>query len=148
MREAERALAMAAMVASSIELDTTIPSQFERHRKKAQQLVAEVEEIYGNAARSDYFATSKLRYEQYFSIANEINPAGRVLEIGSAPGHVSIGLSLMGFALTCVNLNELYRSTYPSTEWFARLNVMEHDFESRLCHSQTARLTWFSLPKC
>src|SRR4029434_7982624 len=35
----------------------------------------------------------------------------------------------MGFVMTCVNLNELYRAAYPSAEWFERLNVIEHDFE-------------------
>jgi 2-polyprenyl-3-methyl-5-hydroxy-6-metoxy-1,4-benzoquinol methylase len=88
-----------------------------------------VQRIYGAAAQSDYFNTSKLRYEQYFAIASELQPGARVLEIGSSPGHVSVGLTLMGFKMTCLNRDALYRAGYPSAEWLERLNIVEHDFE-------------------
>lgn len=127
--ETERAVVMAAIAASVIDLDTSIPSRFERHRQEARELVAEVSQIYGPAAESDYFKTSKLRYEHCFAIARDLPRRARVLEIGSAPGHISVGLALMEFVMTCVNLNELYRAAYPSVEWFERLNVIEHDFE-------------------
>ena len=129
LSEVERALVRAALAVSTVELDTTIPEVFNRHCDAARDLVDQVEKIYGEAAQSDYFTSSKLRYAQYFSIARELQPGARLLEIGSAPGHVSVGLALMGFAMTCVNLNAHYRPTYASTEWFDRLNVMEHDFE-------------------
>jgi 2-polyprenyl-3-methyl-5-hydroxy-6-metoxy-1,4-benzoquinol methylase len=125
----ERTLIQAALAAADFELDTAIPEVVERNREAASALVAKVEGIYGRAAGSEYFVTSKLRYEQYFAIALELGHGGKVLEIGSAPGHVSTGLWLMGFDMTCLNLNALYRSMYPSAEWLDRLNVIEHDFE-------------------
>jgi 2-polyprenyl-3-methyl-5-hydroxy-6-metoxy-1,4-benzoquinol methylase len=129
LSETERDVVEAALAASTIELDTVIPARIQSQRDAARELVAQVEKIYGAAAESDYFTTSKLRYEQYFAIALGLPAKARILEIGSAPGHVSVGLSLMGFPITCVNLNELYRSTYPSKEWFERLSVIEHNFE-------------------
>jgi 2-polyprenyl-3-methyl-5-hydroxy-6-metoxy-1,4-benzoquinol methylase len=129
LTDKERALVKAALAASRVELDTSIPDCIDRYRDVARRLLAEVQKIYGPAAGSDYFTTSKLRYEQYFAIACNLPPGARLLEIGSAPGHVSIGLWVMGFAMICVNLNALYRSQYPSMEWLERLNVTEHDFE-------------------
>jgi len=127
--ERERALVRAALAVAEIDLTTTIPAPIERYRMKARELIAEVERIYGTAAESDYFKTSKLRYEQYFAIASDLEPGARVLEIGSSPGHVSVGLMLMGFKMTCLNRDELYRPGYPSPDWLQRLNVVEHDFE-------------------
>jgi 2-polyprenyl-3-methyl-5-hydroxy-6-metoxy-1,4-benzoquinol methylase len=129
LSDKEMALVKAALAPSDVELDTTIPACIDRHREAAREQIAEVEKIYGSAAESEYFTASKLRYEQYFATARDLSPGGRALEIGSAPGHVSIGLWLMGFAMTCVNLNALYRSTYPSMEWRKRLNVIERDFK-------------------
>jgi 2-polyprenyl-3-methyl-5-hydroxy-6-metoxy-1,4-benzoquinol methylase len=127
--ERERALVRAALAAAEIDLSTTVPVRIERHREKARGVIAEVERIYGAAAESDYFKTSKLRYEQYFAIASDLEPGARVLEIGSSPGHVSVGLMLMGFQMTCLNRDALYRGGYPSPDWLQRLNVVEHDFE-------------------
>ena len=120
----------AALEVTEIDLPTTIPARVEQYREQARALIAEVEQIYGSAAQSDYFKTSKLRYEQYFAIAHALEKGARVLEIGSSPGHVSVGLMLMGFKMTCLNRDELYRSAYPSPEWLERLNVVEHNFES------------------
>jgi 2-polyprenyl-3-methyl-5-hydroxy-6-metoxy-1,4-benzoquinol methylase len=126
---AERAVARSALAAANIELPTTVPAGIEHHREKAREILAEVERIYGPSADTDYFKTSKLRYEQYFAIAGALRANARILEIGSSPGHVSVGLMLMGFKMTCLNRNALYRSGYPSAEWLQRLNVLEHDFE-------------------
>jgi 2-polyprenyl-3-methyl-5-hydroxy-6-metoxy-1,4-benzoquinol methylase len=127
--DAERALVRTALEVAEIDLATTIPARVEHFREMAREVIAEVEMIYGPAADSDYFKTSKLRYEQYLAIACDLPPGARILEIGSAPGHVSVGLMLMGFKMTCVNLNALYRAGYPSQDWLQRLNVVEHDFE-------------------
>lgn len=129
LSEQERILVDAALGLATVDLETTIPPIFERHRSEAQDILKKVAEIYGDVSKMPYFETSLLRYEQYFSIARELEHGARVLEIGSAPGHVSIGLSLLGFRLNCLNLNAIYRSQYPSEEWIARLNVVEHDFE-------------------
>ena len=128
-RDAERALVRSALAAADIDLGTTIPARIERHRETARDLITKVERIYGAAAESDYFRSSKLRYEQYFAIACDLQQGARLLEIGSSPGHVSVGLMLMGFKMTCLNRDALYRSGYPSPDWMQRLNVVEHDFE-------------------
>ncbi len=127
--EAEKALLDAALNLATVRLDTTTPPRYAQHMTAARGLIEEVARIYGAAALTDYFATSRLRYEHYFSVAMGLDRSARVLEIGSAPGHVSVGLSLLGFDLTCLNLNALYRAAYPSEEWLARLRVIEHDFE-------------------
>lgn len=128
-RDAERALVRSALAAADIDLETTTPARVEQHRVTARKLIAKVEHLYGAAAESDYFRSSKLRYEQYFAIAYDLPQGARLLEIGSSPGHVSVGLMLMGFKMTCVNRDALYRSLYPSPDWMQRLNVVEHDFE-------------------
>jgi SAM-dependent methyltransferase len=114
---------------AKIGLETKIPPVFEQHRAYARELIKRIAEIYGERSKTPYFETSLDRYEQYLAIAQELDSDARVLEVGSAPGHVSVGLFLLGFQLSCLNLNELYRAYYPSAEWIERLRVVEHDFE-------------------
>lgn len=125
----ERSFFDALLALATVDLELNVPRIFDQHRSEARDLIQRVAEIYGEGAKTPYFETSLLRYEEYFSIAKELRSDAQVLEIGSAPGHVSVGLSLLGFDLTCLNLNELYRPMYPSEVWFERLNVLEHDFE-------------------
>src|SRR5262249_669072 len=55
--------------------------------------------------------------------------SARLLEVGAAPGHVSIAVKLAGYSSIGLNLNELWRQTYPGKEWLERLDVREHDVE-------------------
>ena len=66
----ERAMVDAALGLSTIELQTTFPQVYERHRSEAQNLIEDVAKIYGDAAKTPYFATSLLRYEQYFAVSS------------------------------------------------------------------------------
>jgi glycosyltransferase involved in cell wall biosynthesis/2-polyprenyl-3-methyl-5-hydroxy-6-metoxy-1,4-benzoquinol methylase/GT2 family glycosyltransferase len=114
---------------SQIDLPLRVPPRLTGHLQQARALVAQVAEVFGGAASGDYFSSSRLRYEQYFAVAMTLPDKARVLEVGSAPGHVSVGLFMLGFELTCINLNAEYRKFYPSRDWLDRLNVREHDFE-------------------
>ena len=62
------------------------------------------------------------------SIAKKLPPGTRVLEVGSAPGHISICLHKLNMDLVCINLNAQWRKLYPG-DWGRRLNIMEHDVE-------------------
>jgi 2-polyprenyl-3-methyl-5-hydroxy-6-metoxy-1,4-benzoquinol methylase len=126
----ERALLDALLDGANVDLTTVVPPRIVANLPRAKEIIAAVAAIYGDAATAPYFATSLLRYEHYLAIAQDLVPGARILEIGSAPGHVSVGLSLLGFALDCVNLNSLYRASYPSEEWLEMLHVVEHDFET------------------
>lgn len=114
---------------SNLVLDGAVPFQMAKNFDRAENIVFEVSKIYGEEARNDYFSTSKIRYNHYLAAAFNLSKGAKVLEVGSAPGHVSVGLYLMGLDVTCINLNELYRKYYPSQEWLTSLNVSEHDFE-------------------
>jgi len=114
---------------AAVNLAHEAPAEVAEHLPEANSLVAKVAEVFGDAAGGDYFSSSRLRYEQYFAAAMTLRPKARVLEVGSAPGHVSVGLHMLGLELTCINLNAEYRKFYPSKEWLGKLNVCEHDFE-------------------
>lgn len=115
---------------SQIDLSIDVPAAIGRKHERTREVIAAVAEIYGPAAKTLYCETSLLRNEQSFAIARELKAGARILEIGSAPGPVSGGLSLLGFGLTCLNPNSLYEAYYPSREWMERLNIGVHDFES------------------
>jgi 2-polyprenyl-3-methyl-5-hydroxy-6-metoxy-1,4-benzoquinol methylase len=88
-----------------------------------------IRKIYGQGAETDYFKCSLSRYRLYFALARALPNGARILDIGSAPGHVSIGLHLMGFNVEGINLNEEWNKFYPSPEWIDRLGVKIHDCE-------------------
>ncbi len=88
-----------------------------------------IRKIYGPGAETDYFKCSLSRYRLYFALACALPKGANVLDVGSAPGHVSTGLHLMGFHVEGVNLNEEWNKFYPSPEWVERLGVKTHDFE-------------------
>ncbi|MBL0702129.1 MAG: glycosyltransferase [Desulfosarcina sp.] len=114
---------------SNFYFEGKVPKSISSNFGRAEEIVEEVAKIYGDEARNDYFATSRIRYKHYFSAAFNLSCGSKILEIGSAPGHVTIGLHLMGLDVTGINLNEIYRQFYPSPEWLTTLNISEHDFE-------------------
>jgi 2-polyprenyl-3-methyl-5-hydroxy-6-metoxy-1,4-benzoquinol methylase len=85
--------------------------------------------VHAGRTKVEYFDVSLNRYAHYLAACLSLPKGARILEVGGAPGHVSIGLHLAGFDLVSINLNELWRETYPDPEWPARLGVMEHDVE-------------------
>ena len=85
--------------------------------------------VYQGNTKVEYFDVSVKRYVHYLAACLSLPRGARILEVGGAPGHVSIGLHLAGFDLASINLNELWRETYPDPEWPGRLGVLEHDVE-------------------
>jgi len=113
-------------------LSTECPDHVAAHFPEARRLVRQIEAIvHASSVKVEYFDTSKERYLHYFAAALSLGTSARTLEIGAAPGHVSIGLHLAGFASVGLNLNELWRATYPSPEWLSKLDVREHDVEGQ-----------------
>jgi 2-polyprenyl-3-methyl-5-hydroxy-6-metoxy-1,4-benzoquinol methylase len=97
---------------------------------EAEELVRRVREIVGTRDHSGYFDTSAPRYAHYLAAAMSLRPAALVLDVGNAPGHVGIGLHLLGHEVVGLNLNEQWRSTYPAPEWLEHFHVREHDIEA------------------
>jgi SAM-dependent methyltransferase len=109
-------------------LDTPAPVQ--GRMEEARKVVEAVGRIVRAAGhKTDYFESSMHRYQHYLAAALEAPKGARILEVGAAPGHVSIALTLSGYEPIGLNLNALWRDTYPSKEWLARLDVREHDVE-------------------
>ncbi|MBD2004102.1 MULTISPECIES: class I SAM-dependent methyltransferase [Cyanophyceae] len=105
------------------------PIEILTHLKDAQNLLNKVEKLVASNDHGGYFKASTPRYLHYWAAAMALPTKSKVLDVGSAPGHVGIGLNLLGMEVVGVNLNEEWRSTYPSLEWVQKLGVIEHDFE-------------------
>jgi 2-polyprenyl-3-methyl-5-hydroxy-6-metoxy-1,4-benzoquinol methylase len=122
-----------ALLAALVE-NTNIPLQLNAPEGVGQldgtedRLLADVQAEYPEGEENPYLATSLPRYRHYLSIAKNLPPGTRVLEIGSAPGHISICLHNLKMDLVCVNLNLEWRKLYPG-DWGQRLNIIEHDVE-------------------
>lgn len=127
--EVENRMVDALLAASTISLPSDVPPGMEERFAEADAIIEQVAGIYGEAARGDYFASSTLRYRQYLAWAAGLPKGGSILEVGSAPGHVSIGMHLLGLKVTGINLNANYRSLYPSPDWMETLRVSEHNIE-------------------
>jgi 2-polyprenyl-3-methyl-5-hydroxy-6-metoxy-1,4-benzoquinol methylase len=96
----------------------------------AEDLVRRVREVVGTRDHSGYFDTSAPRYAHYLAAAMSLPPGALILDVGNAPGHVGIGLHLLGYEVMGLNLNREWRSTYPAPEWLEHLHVQEHDIEA------------------
>jgi 2-polyprenyl-3-methyl-5-hydroxy-6-metoxy-1,4-benzoquinol methylase len=55
--------------------------------------------------------------------------AGKILDLGCAPGHMGIILHGLGYELHGVDLNRLWEETYPDKKWLQSLNVQALDVE-------------------
>ncbi|NMG21316.1 class I SAM-dependent methyltransferase [Brasilonema bromeliae] len=110
-------------------LSTDIPPIIRTHLDQAQKLLNEVEKLVASNSHGDYFKSSTPRYLHYLAAAMTLPSQSKILDVGSAPGHVGIGLHLLGMDVVGVNLNEAWRSTYSSPEWLEKLGVIEHDIE-------------------
>jgi GT2 family glycosyltransferase/2-polyprenyl-3-methyl-5-hydroxy-6-metoxy-1,4-benzoquinol methylase len=118
------------MLSARINLSTEIPQEILAKLTSASSITGQVKMIIGDKTHGGYFDSSVERYNQYFSIAAAFLPIGSaILDIGNAPGHVGIGLHLMGMRVQGLNLNDCWHSTYPSLEWLKTFNVISHDFE-------------------
>ncbi len=118
------------MLSARMNLSTEIPREILAKLTSASSITGKVKMIIGDKTHGGYFDTSVERYNQYFSIAAAFLPKGAtILDIGNAPGHVGIGLHLMGMRVQGLNLNDCWHSTYPSLEWLKTFNVISHDFE-------------------
>ena len=110
----------------ALQLDA--PERVQRNRDRARALVSLVGDRCGLSADS-YFSLSVDRYADYVAAAMDFSAGSRVLDVGSAPGHVGIALLELGYVLDSVNLNADWRRLYPGPEWLGKLAVREHDIE-------------------
>ena len=86
--------------------------------------------VHAGGVKTDYVDNSLERYKHYIAAALSLPRSARILEVGAAPGHVSIALKLAGYCSIGLNLNELWRQTYPGSEWLEKLDVREHNVEN------------------
>jgi 2-polyprenyl-3-methyl-5-hydroxy-6-metoxy-1,4-benzoquinol methylase len=113
-----------------VNLSTEIPDQIKNHLSSAAKITEEVKKLVGDKTHGSYFDSSTERYNHYFAAADAFLTKGSlILDIGNAPGHVGIGLHILGMKIQGLNLNDLWLSTYPSTEWPTIFNVISHDIE-------------------
>jgi 2-polyprenyl-3-methyl-5-hydroxy-6-metoxy-1,4-benzoquinol methylase len=115
---------------SHVELDVRTPEVVEQHLGAAREIVQKIAEVVGANTHGQYFQVSVKRYEHYLAAAMNLERGAKILDVGNAPGHVGIGLHLLGFEVTGINLNREWRATYPSPEWLHKLNVRECDIEN------------------
>jgi len=114
---------------AKLNLPIEIPLEVERHIEYGKSMVQRLEQIIGAKGHGDYFESSKGRYEHCLACAMNLKKKARVLDLGSAPGHIGMGLHLLGMEVHSINLNEHWRKTYPSADWFDKLNVTECNIE-------------------
>jgi 2-polyprenyl-3-methyl-5-hydroxy-6-metoxy-1,4-benzoquinol methylase len=111
-------------------LSLDYPPPIVRYLPDAAPIVEEVQKIvHVSGVKTEYVDTSMERYKHYVAAVLSLPRSARLLEIGAAPGHVSIAVKLAGYSAIGLNLNELWRQTYPGKEWLERLDVREHDVE-------------------
>jgi 2-polyprenyl-3-methyl-5-hydroxy-6-metoxy-1,4-benzoquinol methylase len=108
-----------------------VPHAISGHLDAARQAVDEVGRMVEGTALAEYFKTSTNRYAHYLASASALLPRdAAILDVGNAPGHVAIGLHLMGFHdIQGINLNAEWRALYPTPEWLETFKVLEHDVE-------------------
>lgn len=96
-------------------------------------VVEQIGELVAQSQMADYFKVSTHRYAHYLASVRACVPqGGAILDVGNAPGHVAIGLSLLGYDnVTGLNLNEAWRALYPSPHWLDVFKVAEHDIEAK-----------------
>jgi SAM-dependent methyltransferase len=125
---AKHILEVSSLGEETLSLET--PAAVQQQMGAATALVAEVKQIVQSCGvKIDYLETSLERYRHYLAAALTVPKDLPILEIGAAPGHVTIALHLAGYKSIGLDLNELWRETYPSKEWFARLDIRVHDIE-------------------
>ena len=97
---------------------------------RAREVVDRVAAIGLSEGYVDYFKASAERYAHYLAAAiGYLEPGSRILDVGNAPGHVGIGLNLLGHKVRGLNMNSEYRSNYASPDWLATFDVIEMNFE-------------------
>ncbi|MEB3292758.1 MAG: class I SAM-dependent methyltransferase [Synechococcales bacterium] len=103
-----------------------VPPETAAHLPATQAVLQQVQAICG---WSHYFESSSARYQHYWAAAMGLPKTAQILDVGSAPGHVGIGLYQLGYQVTGVNLSPVYRDLYPDPIWVERFQVVEHDLE-------------------
>lgn len=97
---------------------------------RAREVVEQVAAIGLSEGYADYFRASAERYAHYLAAAIALlKPESRILDVGNAPGHVGIGLHLLGHKVRGLNMSVEYRSNYASPDWLAEFDVIETNFE-------------------
>ena len=116
---------------TQVNLSTKIPDDIKNRLSSATKITEEVKKLIGDKTLGSYFESSIERYKHYFAVADAFLTKGAlILDIGNAPGHVGIGLHILGMKIQGLNLNDLWLNTYPSTEWPTTFNAISHDIEN------------------
>lgn len=106
------------------------PSAVAKNLPRAREVVEQVAAIGLSEGYVDYFKASAERYAHYLAAAiGLLKPESNILDVGNAPGHVGIGLHLLGHKVRGLNMNSEYRSNYASPEWIQTFDVIEMNFE-------------------
>lgn len=97
---------------------------------KAREVVGQIAALGLSPGYADYFKASEERYAHYLAAAIGLfKPASNILDVGNAPGHVGIGLHLLGHKVRGLNMSAEYRSNYASPTWLTEFDIIETNFE-------------------
>lgn len=77
-----------------------------------------------------YFECSLPRFQFVLDRVTKYLPLNsRILDMGCAPGYLSIFLDTLGYQMSGIDLNQLWFSKYPDPQWIAFLNIKTVDVE-------------------
>ncbi len=107
-----------------------IPKYLNEYYEKANLLLDEVEGFVLNTDRHDYFKISRDRYVCTIASVLSRNKIKKILDIGCAPGHVSMALHNDQKEVHGIDLNSDWACTYPSKKWVKTLNIQTCDIEN------------------
>lgn len=106
-----------------------VPEDIQTRLPKARDIVRMIQDEVAGKTHGAYFESSTSRYVYYIAIASALSRNSLILDLGNAPGHVAIGLHFLGHQVQGVNLNTVWRETYPDEKWLSEFNVIECDVE-------------------
>ncbi len=99
-------------------------------RQKAEDALANVEQIIGVVKDADYYKCSRHRFlHSIMQVLKNVQPGGKILDVGNAPGYLAIALDDLGYEIHGINLNEHWNKTYPSQDLIGKFNVKSVDIE-------------------
>jgi 2-polyprenyl-3-methyl-5-hydroxy-6-metoxy-1,4-benzoquinol methylase len=100
------------------------------HEAATEEIMQRLESQLGKATDTEYYKCSRNRFFHIILLANlHVKSGGRLLDIGNAPGLLSLGLRIAGFDIDGINLNELWNDTYPDPEMVEIFRVKSCDIE-------------------
>lgn len=110
------------------------PAFQEVEETHAEQVLQVVEGVIGEAAKSPYYSSSRLRFAMIIQLAARHVPTlaskrARILDVGNAPGYLGLALHKAGYEVSGINVTADWMGAYPSPEVASLFDVKVCDVE-------------------